>query len=180
KIVRTFKSWSGGRRELDEEASYGLDGKQIKWRNTSYLPLDPGDELVFEYDCDSSNRITEIRYKRLKDSSFRKTVYRYDDKGRQFEHAEYFSDGTLERLETYFYDDNGNRIEEIAKQQVHPEHFTPKRFDVYLSTKTTYEYDSKRNKIKETHFSPDGSLYATWTFRFDLKKRLTKEMRIDK
>ena len=136
KAIRTFKTWfrqdqetkliTKGTPELEEEASYNSKGIQISGKNTNYLPVDPNDRVIVEYGCDSSNRIAEIRYKHLKESSFRRTVYSFDEKGRDREQAEYFADGTLERLETYSYDDNGNRIEVIAKQQVHPEHFSPR------------------------------------------------------
>jgi hypothetical protein len=190
KSVRTFKTWFApdrktgivrkGTPELEEEATYDPKGNAITWKNTNYLPLDPADKVIVEYGCDSANRIAEIRHKRVSESLFRRTVYGYDEKGRNREHAEYFADGTLERLETYAYDDKGNRIEEIAKQQIHPEHFIPKRYDVYVTTRSTFEYDSSGNKTKEIHFSGDGSLYATWLYRFDANKRLLKETRIDK
>lgn len=190
KTVRTFKTWFGkdqktgvvtkGIPELEEEASYDPNGDRINWRNTNYLPADPSDKIIVEYGCDSSNRIAEIQYKRLAEPSFRRTVYSYDEKGRDREQAEYFADGTLERLETYSYDDKGNRIEEIARQQIHPEHFSPKRYDAYVTTKSTYRYDINGNKTTENHFSPDGSLYATWLFIFDAKKRLSKETHMDK
>ena len=190
RLVRTFKTWfrknqeSGliakGKPELEEEASYDSKGGQINWKNTNYLPIDSADKLIVEYGCDDRNRLAEIRYKRSSESSFRRTVYIYDEKGRDKEQAEYFADGTLERLESYAYDDRGNRIEEIAKQQVHPEHFRPKRYDVYVTTKRTFEYDASRNKTKEIFFSPDGSLYATWLFSYDTQNRLIKETHIDK
>jgi hypothetical protein len=181
RTVRTFKRWSNKRApELEEEVSYDSSGNQTSWKNTNYLPLDPEDRLVVEYGCDSSNRIAEIRYKRIKDAAFRRTVYTYDENGRDREEANYFADGTLENLLTYSYDGKGNRTEEIVKQQVHPEHFTPMRYDVYVTTRTTYEYDDKGNKIKELHFSPDGSLYSTWLFRYDFRNLVINEQRIDK
>jgi len=190
KTIRTFKTWFSKNQksgvmvkrhpELEEEASYDPNGNLINWKNPYRLPLDPDDKVIVEYGCDSSNRIAEIRYKRLKDSAFRRTVYSYDEKGRTREQADYFADGTIERLETYSYDDNGNRSEEIEKQQVHPEHFNPKRYDVYVTTKTSYAYDGKGNKIKETLSYPDGSLYATFQFTFDAKNRLIKKTRTDK
>lgn len=166
-------------RELEEEAGYDFHGNRIYWRNVNYLPLDPADKVIVEYVCEG-RRIAEVKYKRSTESSFRKTVYRYDQKGRDIEQAEFFPDGTLERLESYSYDNGSNRIEVIAKQQVHPEHFNPKRYDVYVTTKTTFEYDRNQNKTKEFFFSPDGSRYATWLFLYDTKNRLIKETHIDK
>ena len=179
--VRTFKTWFNQRtRRLEEEASYDSTGNRTTWKNPSYLPLDPKDQTVVEFGCDSSNRVGEIRFKRVKDAAFRRTVYTYDENGRDREWSRYFADGTLETLTTYSYDRNGNRTEEITKQQVHPEHFRPKRNDIYVTTRTTYEYDNKGNKIKEFHFSPNGSLYSTWLFRYDARSLLIKELRFDK
>lgn len=181
RTVRTFKAWSSkGIPELEEEANYDSIGNQTSWKNPNYLPLDPKDKLVVEYACDSSNRIAEIRYRRITDASFRRTVYTYDENGRDREQAEYFADGILESLVTYFYNDKGNRTEELTKEQVHPEHFRPMRYDVYVTTRTTYEYNNQGNKIKESHFSPDGSPYSTWLFRYDARNRLVNELRFDK
>jgi antitoxin component YwqK of YwqJK toxin-antitoxin module len=176
--VRTFKTWSNkGTPELEEEASYDAIGNQITRRN---LPIDPAGTIVVEFGCDSSNRIAEIRYKKVTDASFRRTVYTYDENGRDREQAEYFADGTLEGLTTYSYDHKGNQTEEISKRHVHPQHFSPMRYDVYVTTRTTYEYDNKGNKIKEFHFSPNGSLHSTWLFRYDARNLLIKELRFDK
>ena len=193
KTVQTYKTWftknqqpgviTASKPELEEEATYDPKGNQISWRNRNYLPAgpaDPKDTFTVEYGCDRANRVTEVRYKPLVGPSFKKTVYSYDEKGHNRERADYSPDGTLERLESYAYDDNENLREEIARQHVHPEHFVPKRDDVYITTKTLFEYDTNRNKTKEQHLSPDGSLYATWIFKYDPNNRMIKHTRIDK
>src|SRR5688500_2324719 len=189
KQVRTFKVWfrkdeqTGkmirAKPEFEEEATYDTRGNQTNWHNPSYLPLDPNDKLIVDYDCDGPTRVKEMRYRRIKDSAFRRTVYKYDDKGRNVERANYFADGSLDRLEKYDYDAHGNIREEISKQQVHPEHFTPKRYDVYVTTKRTFEYDNKRNKTRETHYRPNGSQYAVWVFNYDSQNNLIKNTRTD-
>src|SRR5215203_2353349 len=150
KLIRTFKvsfrmddekRLVRGRSELDYEESFDRKGNITGFSSRNYLPLDPADRIVSEYDCDEANRTKEIRYRRVKDSFYKKTVYRYDDHGRKAERADYFADGTLDRNEQYRYDDKGNLIEEISKQQAHPQHFNPPRTDVYVTTKRTFAYD---------------------------------------
>ena len=80
----------------------------------------------------------------------------------------------------YVCGDNGKAIEEIVTTRVHPEHFRPERYDVYVTTKRTYRYDARGNKIEEKHFYPNGSLYGTWFFTYDPNDRLIKETRMDR
>ena len=189
KSVRTYKAWFYGgknglkaerKRELEEEVSYDPKGNQTKWRNVNYLPADPKDRFTAGYTCDAHNRISEARYTRANGSLAKRITYVYDERGREKERADYSPDGTLERKETYTYDDKGNLIEEVDKQQVHPEHYVPKRYDVYVTTKVTLKYDDKGNKVEEKHFYPDGSLYASWVYGYDLNNRMIKSTRFDK
>ena len=189
KRVRTVKVWfrkderTGrmirGKPEFEDESTYDAKGEFLNWHSPNYVPLNPDDRLIVEYDCDGPTRVKEFRYRRIKDSTFRRTVYKYDAEGRKVEQAAYHADGTLDRLEKYQYDSRGNIREQISKQHVHPEHFSPKRYDVYVTTKRTFEYDDKRNKIGETHYRSDGSLYATWVFKYDSQNKLIKNTRTD-
>ena len=190
KSTRTYKAWfadgeSNGlkveqKRELEEEVSYDPKGHQTEWRNVNYLPADPKYKLTAGHICDAYNRISETRYIRADGSLVKRITYVYDEKEREKERAYYFPDGTLERKETYTYDDKGNMIEEVDKQQVHPEHYSPKRYDVYVTSKVTLKYDERGNKVEEKHFKTDGSLYASWVYSYDLNSRLNKSTRYDK
>lgn len=80
----------------------------------------------------------------------------------------------------YVCGENGKPIEEIVTTRVHPEHFSPKRYDVYITTKGTFKYDARGNKIEEKRFRQDGSLYTSWFFNYDSNNRLIKETRMDK
>jgi antitoxin component YwqK of YwqJK toxin-antitoxin module len=187
KTISTFKAWypEGSKKtpskfELEEKVKYDRAGNQLVWENVNYLPLDPADKLTSLFTCDSNNRIIEIKTVRADKSLLKRTTYRYDAKGNEAEMAHYFPDGILERKEEYIYDQKGNIIEQRDTQQSHPEHFIPKRYDVYIKTKVTCKYDDKNNKIEEKHFYPDGSLFGTWTYKYDLQDRLIKETRFDK
>ena len=189
KQVRVYKSWfkkdekSGrvieGKRELEEQASYDRSGNQITFSSINKGP-DGGEVLSPMKTFDSKNRMIEIRYTRPNGSFALWSKYAYDDKGNKVEEARYFPDGTLEWRARYVLDDRGNKIEEVLTVQAHPEHFTPKRYDVYVTTKRLFKYDGKNNQIEETHLYPNGSLYATWTRTFDAANRLLRELRIDK
>ena len=79
----------------------------------------------------------------------------------------------------YVCDKAGNVIEETTTTQVHPEHFTPKRYDVYVTTKAAYKYDARRNMIEEKHFSQNGAVSITWFYNYDEQDRLIKKSRLD-
>ena len=175
KDAQTFKIWF----TKDEQTGKLIRGKPQLEREPRSLPPDPNDEMVVEYECDGPTRIKAIRYRLMKDPSFKKTVYEYNINGLKTERSDYFADGTLDRLEKYGYDENGNVSEEISKQHVHPVHFNPKRYDVYVTTRRTFGYDNKRNKTSELHYRPDGSFYAKWVFEYDSRNNLIKDTRID-
>lgn len=189
KTIRTYKSWfrkderTGktfeDKRELEEEASYDAAGKLTAWRNVNALPFEPGDGPDAVYVCDAANRLAEIKILGRDGSLLQRTTYAYDDKGREVETAEFLADGTLERREKYAVDGKGNRLETVSTEWVHPEHFSPKRFDVYVTTRQTNKYDDRGNVVEERHFKPDGSLYGTWVSSYDRAGRLIKVVRTD-
>ncbi len=189
KTTRTFKTWFSknektgkiveGKQELEEEFRYDSKGDQTAWKNTNYLPADSNDATTSVYTCVGKN-IAEIKVLKKDGSLIKRTTYGYDDNGNKIEEAVFFPDGTLERREKYTLDAKGNIIEEISSQQIHPEHFKPKRYDAYVTTKRTFKYDDRGNAIEEKHFYPDGSLYGTWVYTFDSANRLIKTVRTDK
>jgi len=189
KKIRTYKTWfkkddrTGrvveGERGLEEEATYDSSGNQTARKNTNELP--GGTEVLTPArTCDSTQRTTEVRYSRPDGSLVLRITYAYDDKGHRIEEAHYFPDGTLEWQANYLLDERGNILEEVLTEQVHPEHFRPKRYDVYVTTNRIFKYDARNNPIEEKHLYPDGSLYGTWVRSFDGRDRLIKEIRTDK
>ena len=191
KSTQTYKTWftsdekSGKLVEQrsvfpEEGAAYGSNGNRDGGGEVIHAPYDGKQLDSIRYLCDKHDRLKEIRFVATDGTSYARTGYLYDEKGFKKEKTDYFPDGSVERKETYNYDDAGNLIEEIEKQQVHPEHFNPKRYDVYVTTNAIFKWDSRKNKIEEKHFYPDGSLYATWIYKYDSKNRLIKETRTDK
>lgn len=190
KNILTYKSWftkdektgqlTEGKRELEEKTSYDDQGNQIEWENENYLPADPKNALTYNYTCDAANRIVEMKIVRFDGSLFKRVTYDYDDKGHHTGTAVYFPDGTLERKKLYSLDSQGQILEEISTVQIHPEHFHPKRYDVYVTTKRTFKYDERGNATEEKDFYPDGSLHSTWINSYDEGGRLAKVVWTDK
>jgi hypothetical protein len=189
KTTRTFKTWFSknektgkmveGKQEFEEEFHFNSKGNQVAWKNVNYLPTDPKDALTSVYTC-NGKKITEIKLLKRNGSLINRTTYGYDNKGNTIEEAVFFPDGTLERREKYILDAKGNIIEEVSTQQSHPEHFIPKRYDVYITTRRTFKYDDRGNAIEEKHFYPDGSLFGTWVSTYDAADRLIRLFRTDK
>lgn len=75
--------------------------------------------------------------------------------------------------------DSGKPTETKDTIQVHPEHFNPKRFDVYRETKSYFKYDAKGNLIEQVDYKYDGSLYATYHRVYDDANRLIRLTRLD-
>lgn len=188
--IRTYKTWfnedkvSGrvveGKRDLEEEASYDAEGNRTAWRNVNMLPLEPNDGPDVVYVCDAANRLAEVKLVGRDGALLQRDVHVYDAKGFEIEMSEFLADGRLERREKYSVDSKGNPLEIVSTQWVHPEHFTPKRSDVYVTTRQTNRYDERGNVIEEKHFYPDGSLYTTYASSYDSAGRRVKVARTDK
>jgi antitoxin component YwqK of YwqJK toxin-antitoxin module len=187
--IRTYEQWfkkddrSGaviaGEQRLEEETNYDRLGNQILRSSAKDVPH--GTEILSpSYTRDFNGRIIETRYVRSDGTLSMRITYAYDDKGRKIEEAHYFPDDSLEWRQRYLLDEKGNTIEEVLTEQVHPEHFIPKRYDVYVTTKTIFKYDSQNNQIEEKAFYPNGSLCTTWVRSFDAENRMIKEFRSDK
>lgn len=188
KVIRTFETWfvaskkSGSLekrpRRLESEKRYDAN----EAREGELVFHVPGDMefTSVDYVCGDNGKLKELRFITKDGSSFPRTTYAYDDKGRKTEKIDYFQNGSIEAKETLTYDAAGNVIEEVNTAHVHPEHFIPKRYDVYVTTKATYKYDARGNKIEEKRFSPNGALYSTHFYNYDARDRLIKETDIDK
>lgn len=189
KRIRTYETWYkkdertgkmvAGERDIEEELSFDETGNPTvltttdEWTTGTVI-------LTPNYTRDANQRITEIRYKRDDGVVDQRVTYKFDNKGNKIEEARYLAEDRLELRGKYVYDERGNIVEEELSQHVHPEHFIPRRDDVYVTTKRTFKYDSRNNQIEEKHFYPDGSLYGMWVRSFDAADRLIRELRTDK
>ena len=62
----------------------------------------------------------------------------------------------------------------------HLQPLIPNRDDSYSTSKRTYRYDARGNKIEEKEFHADGVLYSTWFFSYDSNDKMIKETYLDK
>lgn len=182
RTVRQFKVWniktdrrgklieSKREEEKGEAMTFDRDGERI------FAESREGGR--FEYDCEGKNVVAKIFYDN-KGVRGPYTTYKYDTLGRIVETSDYFADGILERSELYTLDPNGNVIKEVSKQQIHPEHFRPKRYDQYVTTSSTYKYDEEQRLIEEKGFYPDGKLADTFTYTYDNRNRRVRKFWTD-
>lgn len=70
-------------------------------------------------------------------------------------------------------------IEENRTIQEHPEHFHPRRYDVYRRTRTLYKLDDSGNQVEEISYNWEGNLYATYKRAYDSSRRLIRTLRLD-
>ena len=101
-----------------------------------------------------------------------KTTFRYDELGRQIESAGLDENGTLVYREISLYGSNGKLSEQIETIRIHPEHFTPQRYDVYRNAKTEFRYDKKGNRTEEIEFDYTGKYFGKYVKRYDDNNRI--------
>ena len=169
------------------EVKRELKKKQIFDRKGNYLvTIEPHMEpAVYKHlkpkiDCkfDSSCRPLECKDGGGK-GGFTKNTYRYDLQGRLIEDVTYDSENRMTSRTTSTYDPEGKLIEEIDTVQSHPEHYIPKRYDVYITTKSIYTYNKQGKLIERREYQPDGSLYAKYSGDYDAQGRLVRSTRSD-
>jgi len=180
KMVRRYKTWNIGvtKPELEEEVRFDRDGNEVASKHPNELAVDDEEEFRVEYECEGTRVLAEKQFN--KDGSPRhSTKYKYDDAGNMIEIAEFFKDNTLERRLQYTLDKNSNIIKEVDTKQVHPEHFRPKRYDVYVTTSSTYRYDDRKRIVEEKGFYPNGTLYSTYTYTYDKASRRVRKVWTD-
>ncbi|MBK8303406.1 MAG: hypothetical protein IPK98_08435 [Chloracidobacterium sp.] len=189
KVIRDYKvgnikegkngEFVESKKELEKETRYDREGNFVSSKGTYSLPAGDDEEFRVEFVCEGKLVAAVKRFNKngkLQNSS----TYKHDQNGRRIEEAEFFSDGTLDRKAQYTLDKFGNVIKEINTQQVHPEHFRPKRYDVYVVTSATYTYDELQRLIEEKGFYPDGTLAHTWKYSYDTQNRRIKKVWTDK
>ncbi len=164
---------------FDAEGNITSDGvltEYIDWtpRMISNKPDDP-----FSPVCDSQNRIVRGEILQAPGNTVKRTTIQNNKQGIINERSEFSPDGKLISKVVYTYDPKGNLKETTTSSQVHPEHFSPKRYDVYVTTSVEYKYDDRYNLIEKISYRAKKVLYAIWKYSFDQKDRLMKELRID-
>jgi hypothetical protein len=176
RTMRRYKIWNIGasKPDLEEEIKFNRAGKEISSKHPNELPAGPDEDFRVEQECDGP-RLTGEKLFKQDGSPHASTKYKYDTAGRIIEVSESFGDGTLNIRDVYTRDEKGNIVKEVETKQVHPEHFRPKRYDVYVTTSSTYRYDEKNRLIEEKGFYPNGSIAYTWSYEYDDANRRARK-----
>lgn len=164
--IVTFKP-NGDYIKIDERQFYRVeDHRKI-----------PKPTFVFDKDC----RVLERRTPKnpTREAGATRTVYSYTQSGILKEEATYDPQNRLLWKSVLTLDDKDKVIEENQTIQEHPEHFRPKRYDVYRHTKALYKNDAAGNMIEEISYKYDGTLYATYRQSYDSANRLIRKLRLD-
>lgn len=166
---------------FDAEGNINLTDRGVLTKNTDWTPktISNRPDVPFHTVCDSRNRMIRVESLQARGNTVKRTNIQNNEKGIINERSEFSSDGTLVSKITSIYDPKGNLMEESASSQVHPEHFSPKRYDVYVTTSVEYKYDDRNNLIEKISYRANKVLYAIWKYTFDERNRLVKELRID-
>ncbi len=113
------------------------------------------------------------------ESKITHTTYRYSSSGTLIEEATFDLQNQLLWKSVSELDANDRPKEKKKTIQVHPEHFNPKRYDVYRETRSLFRYDDTGNLIGQVDYKYDGTLYATYLRVYDSANRLIRLTRLD-
>lgn len=170
------------KKELTRLITFKLTGDYIRddwreyYRNIDYEKI-AKPTFVFDKDCRVIERRDPKRPDRMAGAT--RTVYSYTPSGTLTEKAIYDSEGRLEWKSVATLDKNERIIETKETIQEHPEHFNPKRYDVYRYTKSLFKLDDSGNQIEEIAYDWKANLYATYKRAYDSDRRLIRELRLD-
>ncbi|NVO02950.1 MAG: hypothetical protein HXX09_09660 [Bacteroidetes bacterium] len=109
------------------------------------------------YNFDYDGNIIKVK-SQFKDKTVLSCYMIYDCAGNQIERITYMADGTIQRKESYVYDNWGNQIEEYKYNYSTFRYFTLKLIN---------KYDVKGNKVETTTFKYDGERGSRNTSKYD-------------
>ena len=153
---------------------YIRDDQREYFRDIDYTKIS---KPTFDKNCRVIERRDPKRSWLIKGAT--RTVYFYTPAGTLKETSVYDSEGHLEWKSVATLDKNEKTIETRNTIQEHPEHFKPKRYDVYRNTKSFFKLDDSGNQIEKIAYDWEGNLYATYKRTYDSSQRLTSELRLD-
>jgi hypothetical protein len=127
-------------------------GQEIEWQ-MSEKGKGVTAKVLSTFDETGNKVIDQSFYKKEKPGG--ETSYQYNEKGLVMERVDKKSDGSIDRIHHYTYDDTGNEI-------------VYKNFKSAgeLNRMSHYKYDEYRNVVEEIAFNGDGSLHATYTYEY--------------
>ncbi len=155
---------------------YIRDDQREFYRNIDYTKI-AKPIFVFDENCRVIERRDSKRPDRMAGAT--RSVFSYTPSGTLKEQTIYDSEGRLEWKSVATLDKNERIIETKEMIQEHPEHFKPKRYDVYRYTKSLFKLDDLGNQVEEIGYDWKGNLYATYKRTYDSGRRLTRELRLD-
>ena len=165
-------------RELTRAVKFSRAGQYLQIEQPGYLPSmregPPPALYVFDSDCRPIERKESIVSEGIV-----RTVFRYDERGRQIESAGLDDEGRLVYRKISWYGPDGKLEEQIRTIRVHPEHYRPPRFDVYRNTRSSYRYEPGQNQEEQIDYDYTGKYYARYERHYNSKGRLKEETRYD-
>lgn len=168
------------KKELKRKIIFDSSGNYVKYedkeffRSEDFFTKRPTPTFSFDNNC-----LVLERRGLYPDWGMTRTTYSYTAAGVLKEETIFDSQDRLLWMSLSELDGNGRPIEKKKKVQVHPEHFNPKRFDVYRETKSFFKYDDKGNMVEQVDFDFEGKLYATYRRAYNDANKLIRLTRLD-
>ena len=170
------------KKELTRLVTFGPDGDYLRDEQRKYYSVVDYSKInkpsfIFDKQC----RVLEKRDPKRPDrmAGATRSVFSYMPGGTLTEESIYDSEGRLLWKSVAVLDKNERVIETDQTIQEHPEHYNPKRYDVYRNTKSLYKLDNTGNQVEEISYNWEGKLYATYKRAYDSARHLTRELRLD-
>jgi hypothetical protein len=171
-------SYTKPERELKKRVLFDLSGNYVEIEEPDMLPRVSKGPVPAAYTYNSACKPVERR-ETVVSEGIVKTTFRYDEWGREIESAGLDEQGRLVYREISLYDLKGKVKETIETIRVHPEHFSPMRYDVYRNTRSEFRYDEQGNQTEKLEFDFAGKYYGKFTKRYDDKGRIIALTRYD-
>jgi len=178
RVEEIHYSYTKPERELKKRVLFDLNGNYVEIEEPDMLPRVSKGPPPAVYIYNSACKPVERRETVVSEGVV-KTTFRYDEWGREIESAGLDEQGRLVYRQVSLYDSKGKVKETIETIRVHPEHFTPMRYDVYRNTRSEFRYDEQGNQTEEIEFDFTGKYYGKYTKRYDEKGRMIALTRYD-
>lgn len=171
RIEEIHYSYTKPELELIRRVEFDASGSYLEIEEPDMLPHVSKGPQPPAFKFDAACRPIE-RIETVVSDGIVKTLFRYDEWGRQIESAGLDENGRLVYREISLFESNGRLSEQIETIQIHPGHFRPPRYDVYRNTKREFRYDRQGNQIEEINFDYGGKYFGKYVSRYDDHNRI--------
>ncbi len=158
-----------GTYDCKEEYTYDDNGNELTHTVFYFDSSNWDSNLKFEYTYDNNgNKLTEKRSEYISNEWVKTEEYKYINSEKKTTYYTFFSNGSMDSLDEFTYDDNGNKITEVESRYIENEWVKIKEYKYFNDHQVT---------LYDITFKADGTFDYKYESTYDENKNKLAEKR---